>query len=185
MAFVSLFVAWKTLNIRTGSSSVKNLHLLLKVKEFKFVSPGSHQAEWLPIPGAQRRVWAQQPGCGCNEAKAVGPSTGCAHTRWHDCRGGGGKGVTCQHVANKLHKCYHIGMYVFHSSPPNIVFCLLPDLGGEHTLQWLPCGHLTGVTEARWICFQERSAHINRSVKPGNTCHFNWNPAFSHFVLFK
>lgn len=41
--------------------------------------------------------------------------------------------------------------------------CLSPDLGGEHSLQWLPCGRLSGVPEARGICSQKRSAHINRS----------------------
>lgn len=45
----------------------------------------------------------------------------------------------------------------------HILCYLSPGLGGKHSLQWLPCGRLSGVPEARGICTQKRPAHINRS----------------------
>lgn len=36
------------------------------------------------------------------------------------------------------------------------------DLGGEHSLQWFPCGRLLGFPKARGICTQKRPAHIYR-----------------------
>ena len=38
-----------------------------------------------------------------------------------------------------------------------------PGFGGKHSLQWIPCRCLRGVSEARGICPQKGPANINRS----------------------
>lgn len=61
---------------------------------------------------------------------------------------------------------------------------LSPGLGGKHTLQWLPCGRLSGVSETCGICTPKRSAHINRSER--FTSSIPWHciaVSRTHFVL--
>lgn len=65
------------------------------------VFAGSHQAERIPVPGAQRRVRAQQPGGGRDEAAEERPGAGRAHAGGHDCRGGGGMG-TCKRMTGRV-----------------------------------------------------------------------------------